>query len=203
MRVFFDVGANNGQQFIDLASINQDVFVYAFEPTPQMCEVIKSKTRHLKNYILIEKAVSDFEGKAVFNVAGQGDWGCSSLLNFSDKSKTEWPGRTDFKVTQKIDVDVIRLDKFIEENGISEIEHLHIDTQGSDLKVLKGMGPYLSIVKSGVIEAANKDDVLYEGQNTKEQCVSFITENGFIIESISCNDPPCNEVNIKFREKIQ
>lgn len=197
-RVFFDVGANNGSGFVDLAANEPDALVYAFEPTPEMCEIIRSRASHLKNYRLTEKAVADFDGKATFKVAGQADWGCSSLLDFSEKSRTEWEGRTDFKVTKTIEVDVIRLDRFIEENGIEEIEHLHVDTQGCDLKVLLGLGKYISIIKSGLIEAANKEDILYSGQNTKEQCVEFLEKNGFKIDGVWCNDHMCNEVNIRF-----
>ena len=198
MRVFFDVGANDGYTFLDLASKNTDVIVYAFEPTPHLCNIIKSKIQHLNNYILIEKAVSNFEGKSIFNVAGQANWGCSSLLQFSDKSKTEWPGRTDFVVTDKIEVDVIRLDNFIQQNSVKEIEFLHIDTQGSDLDVLRGLGKYIDIVKHGVIEAANKEDILYIGQNTKDECMNFLQEHGFKIEEMWCNDDLCNEINIRF-----
>jgi len=200
-KIFFDVGANSGSEFIDLAKNNKDIMVYAFEPTPEMCEIIKTKAAGLNNYRLIEKAVSNYEGKATFHVAGQRDWGCSSLLQFSDKSKTKWPGRLDFVVTKIIEVDVIRLDKFIEENNINTIEYLHVDTQGSDLNVLIGLGHYLHIVKQGVIEAANKEDILYFGQNTKDQCIDFLNQNGFIIDDISCNDEPCNEINIKFSKK--
>lgn len=198
MKVFFDIGANNGSWSSNIARQNPGFKVYAFEPTPQMCQIIKSSTAGLNNYRLIEKAVSDFNGSSEFKIAGQADWGCSSLLDFSNKSKTEWPGRTDFKVTEKILIEVIRLDGFIEQEGIKSIEYLHIDTQGSDLKVLFGMGEKISIVKKGVIEAAAKEDILYMGQNTQEQCVEFLNQKGFKIEGIWSNDPMGNEVNIEF-----
>lgn len=102
-------------------------------------------------------------------------------------------------MTQTIRVEVIRLDRFIDEEGIEEIDHLHVDTQGSDLKVLMGMGDRLSIVKRGVIEAAAKEDILYSGQNTQEQCVDFLTSKGFKIEKIWHNDHMGNEVNIEFK----
>jgi len=199
--IFFDVGANNGSSSINLARNNPKSIVYAFEPTPQMIKVIEENTSNLRNYFLIKNAVSDFNGKATFNVAGQGDWGCSSLLDFSDKSKTEWPGRHDFKVTEKIEVEVIRLDKFVKENQIKEIDHLHIDTQGSDLKVLFGLGDYISIVKKGEMEASNKKNILYNEQNTKEECIDFLLERNFEITSIDLNDHYKNEVNIFFRRK--
>lgn len=198
MPIFFDIGANDGGWSVNLARDNPNFKVYAFEPTPRMCEIIKSKSHELKNYRLIEKAVSDFDGLAEFKVAGQADWGCSSLLDFSDKSRTEWPGRTDFHVTQTIQVEVMRLDSFIEQEGIEEIEYLHVDTQGSDLKVLMGMGDHIAIIKRGVIEAAAKKDILYLGQNTQDQCVEFLTKKNFEIEKIWQNDPMGNEVNIEF-----
>ena len=164
-----------------------------------MIGIIESRTSHFKNYNLIKKAVSNYEGKATFNVAGQCDWGCSSLLEFSDRSKVDWPGRTDFVVTQKIEVEVIRLDKFVKENSITKIDYLHIDTQGSDLNVLKGLGEQLSIVQEGAMEAASKPDILYFGQNTQEECVDFLISKGFEITRIEINDPQQNEVNIYFK----
>ena len=199
MPVFFDVGANNGEWSIPFAQKNLNSKVYAFEPTPHMCNIIRSSTIGLKNYYLTEKAVSNFEDFADFKIAGQADWGCSSLLDFSDKSKTDWPGRNDFKVTQTIRVEVIRLDRFIEQEQIEEIDYLHVDTQGSDLKVLIGMGDRIYMVKRGVIEAAAKKDVLYFGQNTKDECVEFLTSKGFTIENVIPNDPMGNEVNIEFK----
>lgn len=47
-----------------------------------------------------------------FNIAGQADWGCSSLLEFSNGLDKTSPGRTDLKVTDTITVNTIRLDTF-------------------------------------------------------------------------------------------
>jgi len=200
-RIVFDVGANNGSSTIHLAENNANIIVFGFEPTPEMCDIIKSKTELLNNYILIEKAVSDYNGKSVFNVAGNWDWGCSSLLEFSDKSKTNWPGRTDFNVTTKLEVDVIRLDTFIEEYKIPKIDFLHIDTQGSDLKVLNGVGMYIEKVVSGEMECGSDDDILYIGQNKLNESVKFLLLNGFCITDVFKNDIFCNEVNVKFERK--
>jgi FkbM family methyltransferase len=199
-KVVFDVGANNGSSSVPLAIENPTYLVFAFEPTPEMIEVIKSKIVGLENYVIVPKAVSDYNGTAEFNVAGNWDWGCSSLLKFSRKSQTDWPGRTDFHVTYKLNVDVIRLDTFIEENGITKIDHLHIDTQGSDLNVMKGLGEYLHIVNEGKMEAGTSDDVLYEGQNKLNDCIKFLLLNGFKVVDVNSNDVFCHEVNIVFKK---
>lgn len=200
-KVFFDVGANDGFHSIGLAYGEPDCAVYGFEPTPSLADAIAERVVNLKNYHLIRKAVSDFNGKAVFNIAAEGGGGCSSLLQFSDKSQTDWPGRTDFVITETLEVDVIRLDTFIDENNIPKIDYLHVDTQGSDLKVLDGLGKYISIVTEGCIEAASEKDVLYFNQNTKDESVAFLEANGFEITDIVGNDPWWHEVNIYFKKR--
>jgi FkbM family methyltransferase len=200
-RIIFDVGANNGETFINNA-LNGDC-VYAFEPTPQLIEYIKGwlypNKDKLPNYNLIEKAVSLENGKTTFNIAGQGDWGCSSILEFSENLDVTWPGRTDFKVTEKIEVETIRLDTFIEQNGnIPYISYLHVDTQGNDLAVLKSLGKYIEIVQEGVVEVPQSSEVqLYKGQHTKEEMVQFLISNGF---EITRTESQQNEDNIFYRK---
>lgn len=196
MITVFDIGANNGDSTLHLGKEGHTV--YAFEPTPEMIVEIKKKTEGLFNYHIIEKAVSNYNGKARFNIAGQGDWGCSSLNEFSNGLDITWPGRTDFKVTDFINVEVTRLDTFIDQNSIKQIDYLHCDAQGSDLLVLEGLGKYIDIVKEGVIEvAANKELSLYKGvDNTLLTAVDFLTKNGFRDLHIT---PWANEYNIHFK----
>lgn len=195
MRVIFDVGANNGDSTLHMAN---DSMIYAFEPTPEMCDIIIEKTAQMHNYHLERVAVSNYNGTAKFYVAGQSDWGCSSLNEFSDELERTWAGRQDFKVTHEIDVNVIRLDNFIEQHGITQIDYLHCDAQGSDLLVLEGLGKYIDIVKEGVIEvSANEEYALYKGtDNTLLTAVDFLTKNGIRWIEIS---PWAQEYNIHFK----
>ena len=200
--VFFDVGANNGSSSIPVAQQNKDVTVWAFEPTPKLAQELIEKTKDLPNYRVVQKAVSNEAGTAKFYIAGSDgcDWGCSSLNNFSEDLDKTWPGRVDFKVTDTVDVDVIRLDKFVEENGITRIDHLHVDVQGKDLEVLMGLGDKLTTVASGVIEMAMSADVkLYKEQKyVLVDAIKFLNENGFRVARIEPNDVYCNEVNVYF-----
>ncbi len=196
MKIVFDIGANNGMSTLHLAK--EGATVHAFEPVPEMCDEIIKNSKGIENYTLIQKAVSNFNGNAVFNVAGQRDWGCSSLNEFSDNLGETWPERDDFVITEKINVEVIRLDKFIEDNGITVIDYLHCDAQGSDLLVLDGLGKYISIVKEGVIEvSANKNLALYKGtDNTLLTAVAMLTDAG--IRDIHIT-PWSQEYNIHFK----
>jgi FkbM family methyltransferase len=196
-RTIFDIGAHEGQDSISLAQESADNVVYAFEPVPALAEIIKNRTVNLPNYNLVVKAVSDYSGATVLNVMNDGTGGQSSLLKFTENVDKVWPAGV-LKFTNEIAVEVIRLDEFIEDKNITIIDHLHIDAQGNDLAVLRGMGEYLNIVVEGVVEASNSGRECYDGQNSTEQTVQFLKDNGFDITQISPNDDRGNEVNIFF-----
>jgi FkbM family methyltransferase len=205
--IIFDVGANDGKTFLRHALDGHRV--YAFEPTPKLISDIKQwlHPKIFPNYKLIEKAVSIENGSAVFNIAGHYDWGCSSLLEFADNLEFSpwagtWLGYTSNqnKVTERIEVETIRLDTFIEQNeNIPYISYLHIDTQGHDLAVMKSLGKYIQIVQSGCVEVPmSKNAQLYKNHHTKEEMIAFLTENGFEIKQIQ---QQTNEENIYFERK--
>jgi FkbM family methyltransferase len=197
-KVIFDVGANDGKTFYNEA--RQGAAVFLFEPTPFLVEGIRRWIGECPTMSLVEMAVSEKDGCMKFNVAGQGDWGCSSLLEFSDGLEGTWPGREDFKVTEQLSVNTTRLDTFLEKNPqITKIDYLHIDTQGSDLSVLRSLGNKISLVEEGVVEVPQSEEVmLYKGQHTKEEMLNFLNANGFeVVEVIS----QMNEDNIRFRKR--
>jgi 31-O-methyltransferase len=216
--IFFDVGANNGDSSVPIIRKNPDARVYAFEPVPALVNYIKQQTKDYPNYVVTQTAVSDFNGTASFRISGEPskkeiqtfvdldfhkfvehNWhGCSSLLELSDNVLDSWYGRTDMLVLEEIEVNVIRLDSFIQQNNIDHIDFLWVDTQGSDLNVLKGLGDYIHIVNSGTVEAANKPDILYKNQNSKEETIEYLKQCGFNDIRVSTNDPADNEVNISF-----
>lgn len=208
--LILDVGANNGRDGLRLAKANPSRHVIAFEPVPEMIEEIhrtfSSFSLHndpLRNYSLIKCAVADYNGESTFNVAGQADWGCSSLLAFNSDLEQTWPGRTDFKVSHQISVKVTRLDSFFEQIDFSAIDWLHCDTQGADLAVLRGLGDYRTKCAQGRIEVATTKRVaLYKAQHTLEDVYFDFARWGWEVTSIRPNDEFFNEVNIFFRNKI-
>lgn len=203
--LILDIGANQGTDGLNLAKTNPHLHVIAFEPTPQLIALItgKAKDAGVKNYTLIPAAVSNFDGHATFNIAGQGDWGCSSLNTFSEDLEKTWPGRTDFKVTEQIDVQVIRLDTFLNGIDFESIAYMHCDTQGSDIDVLRGMGDYRACLQRGVIECATARPVaLYKNQHLLEDACFEFARWGYEIERLQANDQFLNEVNIYFANKF-
>ena len=213
MKVIIEVGANSGQDSIHYAS-QSDSFLYAFEPVPYLGDnLIKFLNSHsISNYRLIRNAVSDTNGKAVFNISGPDEshnYACSSLNQFADDIGEKWGGRSDFKHIDSVEVDTIRLDTFIEGEGIEEIEYIHIDAQGSDFKVLQSLGDKIHIVKAGKCEAANTVALYKDVDNSVYSIIEWLNNNGFEItqlnnhhgESITIEDLPnsTQEVDINFK----
>lgn len=201
MKYLFDVGAHWGQDSLHIARDNPDITVYAFEPTPELAQRLRNESRDFSDrYLVFEHAISDYNGESDFHLV-VGDTGSASLNTFSDNLNVTWPGRTDFVVRKTIKVPVYRLDTWLEKYApnITEIEHLHIDAQGSDLAVLKGLGEKIKIVKSGVVEVPQQAALrLYIGQHTKEEALNFLNENNFVINNVTSQ---VNEDNIFFERK--
>lgn len=201
--VLFDVGANAGQDSLERTKTNPNVECWAFEPTPELLVQLASESESFKDrYHIFDCAISDFNGQATFNVAD--NLGCNSLNTFSDGLDRTWPGRTDFKVVDTIDVQVRRLDDWFREvnPNIDRIDYFHCDTQGCDLKVLQGMGEFLHLIQEGMVECARDTEVqLYKENHTIEDMISFLSSNGFEIIEITSGDWHNNEFNLHFKKK--
>lgn len=201
MRYLFDVGAHWGQDSLDITRNNPDVVCFAFEPTPELAEQLRQKSQDFADrYFVFQCAISDYNGESDFHLV-VGDTGSASLNRFNDNLHETWPGRTDFVVRKTIKVPVFRLDTWLSINAqhINEIYHLHIDAQGSDLNVLKGLGDKINIVQSGVIEVPQQDELrLYKGQHTKNDCLEFLEQNNFVVTHVVSQ---VNEDNLFFERK--
>lgn len=213
-KIIFDVGANNGDSTASYLK-DESVELYAFEPNPFLFKDIQEIHGANPRYHPFQYAIGDTEGMKNFNLAGPVDpmnilahrkgmsnWGCSSLLDFSESVQDEWEGRADFQTVGTFPVQVRRLDSFVQEHGIEAIDYLHIDAQGMDLRVLQSLGDKLSIVRAGVLEAPiNEKKKIYTESHTAADAILFLLNNQFRITDIEKNDPEGNEVNIYFARR--
>lgn len=130
-QVVVDIGANVGDYSNNIASIVPSVKIYAFEPHPNTFANL-SKNAKQYNYSAFNSACSDKEG----------------VLKLYDYPNTEGSEHASLyqNVIEEIhqsnsrswEVEVTTLDIFIEANNIKNIRLLKIDTEGSELAVMKG-----------------------------------------------------------------
>jgi FkbM family methyltransferase len=203
--ILFDVGANWGDDSINKAAQNKNVEVFAFEPTPIIASALRQKSINFSDrYHIYEVAVSDADGEAEFFIQNNPGMGCNSLNQFDQEMiTTYWEKRnSELSATHSIPVKVITLKTWFQDHPeITKIDHFHCDTQGNDLKVLKGMGEYIKLIKTGKVEVAQPHIKLYKESPSAGEVLDFLLLNNFKITEIESNDHLDNEYNIYFESK--
>lgn len=122
-----DIGANVGYftiMFSKLVSSNGKV--YAFEPNPQISEMLRYNVKNLENVIVQKKAVSNKRSVVEF---------------FSSEHTT---GSHGFFVPERFrtgsyKVEAVSLDDFVRDEGLSRIDLVKIDVEGAEPLVIEGM----------------------------------------------------------------
>ena len=187
IKIGLDIGACTGTT-INL--FDDCDIIYAFEPNPlvfQQLEEFKNKHKNKYKIVTYDYAISDTDGTALFNIMYH--HGYSSLLEFDESGNL-------FKHCDKIDngfnklrtrrkVQTKRLDTFIEENNIQNIHFIKIDTQGSDLAVIKSLGKYIKNVYK--IQAEIQTQTLYKNSSKKKETIEFMKKNNFDLVDIIQN----------------
>lgn len=190
-KIIIEVGANRGQDTEKYVN-QENSYVYCIEPVPKLIQKLREKFQEYSNIEFFQLAISDYNGKSNFGLSApftdglESSMACSSLYNFVENPKQKWgEERNDFFMTEHIEVDVMRMDTFIEQNKIEVIDFFHCDSQGADLRILESFGKYLKLIKAGKCEASNTVN-LYDGaDNSYEKVEEFLELNGFRITEIS------------------
>jgi FkbM family methyltransferase len=202
-----DIGANNGEFLIPLATRLPSMAFIGVEPIPELFDLLEAKRVELSlAHVQLERvAIDEAPRRARFNVARHADLGVSSLLDFDTTSlqKNEyWQGRNDLYFDEEIEVNVVRLDYLIEQAGFDHVSFIKIDAQGVDLKVLASLGKYLPSVDGGMLEVSTtRNSVLYHDEPLLHDVLNFLNTHGFEPYAIKPNDPACAEVNVFFNRK--
>lgn len=133
-RTFIDVGANVGIWSLPMTQHFSKIISY--EPSKQNVECIKVNIP--KGIELREKAVADFNGEAEFHQAGK-NCGDGKLCREGVKSSYKVP--------------VVKLD----DENLTDVDMVKIDTQGWELEVLKGMKSIIETQRPWVMIEINED----------------------------------------------
>lgn len=179
MKIYFDVGANQGQD-TEIFLQNPENKVFCFEPIPKLILMLYKKFEKYDNFFLLPFAVDIENSWKKFNISELGDFGCSSLYEFSEDINIKWPGRGDFNYTSSIkNMMCIRLDTFMNLYNIQKIDYLHVDAQGNDFKVLQSLGEKIYDVEAGVCEASNRVELYKSENNTVNFIKPWLELRGF------------------------
>src|SRR5437763_4027468 len=167
------VGANTGQERELYAKYNLDVIW--IEPIPEVFSELKANLKgfprqHAYQYLLTDKDDEEY----LFNVASNAG-GSSSILEFN-LHQDFWP---DIHYERQIKLESITLKSLVKKEGI-EIDNydaLIMDTQGSEMLVLKGAESLLS--RFTYIKSEVPDFESYKNCCRIEDLARFLGDRGF------------------------
>ena len=163
MKTLVYVGANQGGSLAGM--YNQFDVVYAFEPDPEMFEVLSSRFGEYDNVNLINAACGKEDGNSILYVMPNRV--STALGEMSDDHPPQpQPPKKSFN---QIQVDVVNLGEFLEEEGIDYIDLYYSDAQGSDYDILETMKSFIENKKIGqlFVETHSNGVTIYDGLNNQ------------------------------------
>jgi FkbM family methyltransferase len=170
IRTMLDVGANEGQTSRQWVEVFPGATVWAFEPATQPFQRLSTLSQANPRVKSFQLALSDSAGPAEFRTNDFSTLG--SLLPI----RASYPhGRA--AGSERVVTD--RLDEFVRRHSIGTVDVLKVDTQGSDLHVLRGAGPLLG---RGAVKAVLCEllfEPIYDGQASPADIFAILESAGF------------------------
>jgi len=185
-RVWLDVGAHIGSHSVPFAYADPTLHVHAFEPHPRVAKWLTASASMLPNYTVWPVAVGVKDGFSDFYLSSDDGDGCSSLLPFDPDGLKRWVGTTPVPLgtTEIVSVPIIRLDTFLNREGIQHVDYLKVDAQGTDLDVVRSLGDRIKDVAVIMVEVIIAEVSLYMGQSEKDALVEFLQQAGFQLQTL-------------------
>jgi len=139
VKIVFDVGANMGEYSKLLLEkskeLNKNIELHIFEPLTTCFKIIQTKFSSEDKIFLNNFGISneEIETEIYFDIEG------SSLASLYERDLSTINKRLNKKEKIKLQ----RLDNYIIENNITQIDLLKIDVEGHEVSVLNGIGKFL------------------------------------------------------------
>jgi FkbM family methyltransferase len=133
-RNIIDAGASIGETSLKLAEMFPLSTVHAIEPYPPFHSKLEKLATENKSILPKRLALSDENGSGLLKI--NKSKGTNSLLRSSDNGKAIYGDL--LTSTGEIEVKTQKLDDFLKENAIEQVDLLKLDLQGSELQALIG-----------------------------------------------------------------
>lgn len=188
----FDVGAHLGTSTEQYSKWFPQANFQLFEADPAVAAVCAKRFPASPRIHLNTFACGDAEGTAQFFPSKALHDGTAEFTAGACGSLLEPTGvhihhpHIEFK--DPIQVQVRRLDTWIKETGAASPAFLHMDVQGAELLVLKGLGEYLNTLEAVWLEVENQE--LYANQPLKTEVEAFFHARGWtkVIDTVGTLD---------------
>jgi FkbM family methyltransferase len=174
VRTIFECGSRDCLDAIALQKYYPSSTVWAFECNPEAIELCKANLNGTPDIHLIEKAVYNRDGLVDFFPTDMErsinkELGASSLLWHRD-NKHEF-------FQKQIQVECTRLDTFMIQHHLPQIDLLCMDVQGVELEVFEGLGKMLPRVRHIITEVVFEH--YYRNDHLFEEIQKYLYRAGF------------------------
>jgi FkbM family methyltransferase len=172
IRTILDVGAHTGESALEFRRIFPEAMIYSFEPIRDCFLQLEARTAGMGRQKSFNVALGDAEGKGEIHRSEYSP--SSSLLEMGGLHKSAYP----FSAAERVEPIQLRtLDGMAPSLDLTGEVLLKIDTQGFELKVLKGGENTLRAVRIVIVEASFGE--LYRGQPRFPEVYRWLEERGF------------------------
>ena len=159
-----DIGANVGLFALYMKHLRQDCDIYCFEPVPQTVELLKRNTEKDTRIHVYPCALSNREGLADLQ------------LHPSNSGENSIIQAEAVPTCNSIQVKVEDAKTALSRIGITYIDILKIDTEGSEVEILESLRPYLPYV--GVIMMEYHSEV--DRRRIDDQLVTHLLFDAYV-----------------------
>lgn len=171
--IVIDVGTRDGDDANIIATQLNSKYIYAIEARPEAAYETKIK---YPNFNVYQTAISDYIGTTRFCSVTSEDKdyaGSSSIYNYKFK-------RDEYK-HEVIEVPVITMDKFIEENNLDYrfLDIVKVDIEGYTWEFLQGFSKHINNVKLFHLETEKGST--HRGHKNSEEIKNFMFSKNFIL----------------------
>ena len=179
VKTVIEAGACDCMDSVAMSVTYPEAHIYSFECNPETIPLCKEAIKFSPRITLTESAVSDTDGELTFypidtkltvTTHANGNPGASSLFKAGNYPIEKY-------VQKEIKVQSTRLDTFMAQKEIKEVDLLWLDAQGGELRVLQGLGDRLNNIKVIKTEVLFKEQ--YIGAPLFEEVEAWLDEHGF------------------------
>jgi FkbM family methyltransferase len=156
--VVVEIGANIGEFTLAAAGLAKKI--YAFEPDPKCIRCLELNTRRLENVEIVKYGASDKNGKICFYLSSED--ADSSLIRPENYSEL-------------LEIQGLRLDTWMEQEGLEMIDFLKVEAEGAEPEVLIGLGDKIQNVRKISVDGGPER----EGVTTFKEVADYLFHHNF------------------------
>lgn len=155
--------------------------VVGFEPDRTECDRLNRLASPGGGERFYPVALGETEGPATLHITEEP--GCSSLLAPNEEAITRYPLLRVMTPRRSVEVSLRRLDTWAREEGCDEASFIKVDTQGTELSILRGAGELLDTCLG--VEAEVEFFPLYTGQPLFADVEQHLRSRGLVLWRLS------------------